>query len=168
MPGGQPSLLSSLSVFIFTAVKNSWPYCWRDHHQVEAFAAITLSPRGRFTVVNFMQCLNAQSRIPLTDWWITLPFNWQKSSANAHCPISSRFIWCQRYWDGACRYSNQAPWSTIHEDRKSQYHVNATAIWGLIPGELNENFLKFLSTKELVGFNSIFKNAKSAVESEKG
>jgi hypothetical protein len=33
---------------------------------------------------------------------------------------------------------------------KGQYHVNATAIWGSIPGELNKNVLKFLSAKELV------------------
>jgi hypothetical protein len=51
---------------------------------------------------------------------------------------------------------------------ESQYHVNATAIWGSIPGELNRNFLKFLSAKELVGFKSICKSAKRAVESEKG
>ena len=35
-----------------------------------------------------MQCLNAQLRIPLTDWGIIMPFNWQQS-ANAHCPMSS-------------------------------------------------------------------------------
>ncbi len=46
--------------------------------------------------------------------------------------------------------------------------MNATAIWGLIPRELNGNVLKFLSAKELVGFKSVSKNAKSAVESEKG
>jgi hypothetical protein len=51
---------------------------------------------------------------------------------------------------------------------KGQYHVNPTAIWGLIPEELNGNVLKFLSTKELVGFKSICKNTKSAVKSEKG
>jgi hypothetical protein len=45
--------------------------------------------------------------------------------------------------------------------------VNATAIWELIPKELNGNVLKFLSAKELVGFKSICKNAKSAVKSEK-
>ncbi len=114
-PGGQPTHLSSLSVLIFTSVKNSQPYCWRDQYQVEAFAAMTLSPRGSFTVVNLMQFLNAQLRIPLTDWGITIPFNWQKSSANAHCPISSRFIWCQHYWNGAPHYSNQALWSPRHE-----------------------------------------------------
>jgi hypothetical protein len=31
---------------------------------------------------------------------------------------------------------------------EGQYHVKATAIWGLIPGELNRNGLKFLSAKE--------------------
>ena len=51
---------------------------------------------------------------------------------------------------------------------EGQYHVNATAIWGSIPRELNRNILKFLSTKELVGFKSICKNTKSAVKSEKG
>jgi hypothetical protein len=51
---------------------------------------------------------------------------------------------------------------------KGQYHVKANTIWGLIPGELNRNVLKFLSAKELVGFKSICKNAKSAIESEKG
>ncbi len=118
MPGGQPMLLSSLFVFIFTAVKNSQPYHWHDHHQVEAFAAIILSPSGSFTVLNLMQCLNAQLRIPLTDWWITIPFNWQKSSANAPCLISSRFIWCQRYWNGDCCYSNQVLWSPRCEARQ--------------------------------------------------
>jgi hypothetical protein len=51
---------------------------------------------------------------------------------------------------------------------EGQYHVNATAMWGSIPRELNRNVLKFLSTKELVRFKSICKNAKSAVESKKG
>jgi hypothetical protein len=51
---------------------------------------------------------------------------------------------------------------------EGQYHVNPTAIWGSIPGELNRNVLKFLSAKELVGFKSDCKNAKSTVESEKG
>jgi hypothetical protein len=51
---------------------------------------------------------------------------------------------------------------------EGQYHVNVTAIWGLIPRELNRNVLKFLSAKELVGFKSVYKNAKSTVESEKG
>ncbi len=46
--------------------------------------------------------------------------------------------------------------------------MNATAIWELIPGELNGNVLKFLSEKELVGLKSVCKNAKSAVGSEKG
>ncbi len=45
--------------------------------------------------------------------------------------------------------------------------MNATAIWGLVPGELNGNVLKFLSAKELAGFKSICKNAKSTMESEK-
>ena len=45
---------------------------------------------------------------------------------------------------------------------EGQYHVNATVIWRLIPGELNRNVLKFLSAKELVGFKNIRKNAKSA------
>jgi hypothetical protein len=48
---------------------------------------------------------------------------------------------------------------------EGQYHVNVTAIWRLIPGELNGNFLKFLSAKELVGFKSICKNTKNAIES---
>jgi hypothetical protein len=30
---------------------------------------------------------------------------------------------------------------------KGQYHLNATAMWGLIPGELNRNVLKLLRTK---------------------
>jgi hypothetical protein len=51
---------------------------------------------------------------------------------------------------------------------KGQYHVNATAIWKSIPGELNGNVLKFLSTKELVGLKSVCKIAKSAIKSEKG
>jgi hypothetical protein len=51
---------------------------------------------------------------------------------------------------------------------EGQYHVKVTAIWGLIPEELDGNVLKFLSTKELVGFKSICKNTKSAVKSEKG
>jgi hypothetical protein len=51
---------------------------------------------------------------------------------------------------------------------KGQYHVNATSIWEFIPGELNENVLKFLSSKELVGFKRVCKNAKSTAESEKG
>jgi hypothetical protein len=51
---------------------------------------------------------------------------------------------------------------------EGQYHVNATVIWRLIPGELNRNVLKFLSAKELVRFKSICKNAKSAIDSEKG
>jgi hypothetical protein len=38
----------------------------------------------------------------------------------------------------------------------------------LIPGELNKNVLKFLSTKELVGFKSVCNNAKSTIKSEKG
>jgi hypothetical protein len=38
---------------------------------------------------------------------------------------------------------------------KGQYHVNATAIWESLPGELNGNVLKFLSAKELVGFKSV-------------
>jgi hypothetical protein len=46
--------------------------------------------------------------------------------------------------------------------------VNLTAIWGSIPGELSRNVPQFLSAKELVGFKSVCKNAKSAVESEKG
>jgi hypothetical protein len=51
---------------------------------------------------------------------------------------------------------------------EGQYQVNATAIWGLIPRELSRNVLKFLSAKELVGFKSICKNAKSTVQSKKG
>ncbi len=51
---------------------------------------------------------------------------------------------------------------------KDQYHMNAPAIWELIPGELNENVLKFLSAKELVGFKSVCKNAKSTVKNDKG
>jgi hypothetical protein len=43
-----------------------------------------------------------------------------------------------------------------------------TAIWESIPGELNGNILKFFSAKELVRFKMVCKNAKSAVESEKG
>jgi hypothetical protein len=50
---------------------------------------------------------------------------------------------------------------------EGQYHVNTTAIWGLIPRELNGNVLNFLSTKELVRFESICKNAKSTIKSEK-
>ncbi len=33
---------------------------------------------------------------------------------------------------------------------EGQYHVNTTAIWESILGELNGNILKFLSAKELV------------------
>ncbi len=161
-------LLSSLTVFSFTAVKNRWPYCWRDHHQVEAFAAITLSTRGSFTVVNLMQCLNAQLRIPLTDWWITIPFNWQKSSANAHCPISSRFFWCQRYWNGTCHIPIKCFEVQDVRPVEGKYHMNETAIWGSIPGELNENVLNFLSAKESVGIKRVCKNAKNAGKSEKG
>jgi hypothetical protein len=51
---------------------------------------------------------------------------------------------------------------------EGQYQVNLTAIWGSVPGELNKNVLKFLSAKELVGFKSICKNAKSTIKSEKG
>jgi hypothetical protein len=51
---------------------------------------------------------------------------------------------------------------------KGQYHVNATDIWGLIPRKLNRNVLQFLSAKELVGFKSVCKNAKSTIEGEKG
>jgi hypothetical protein len=51
---------------------------------------------------------------------------------------------------------------------ESQYHVNATAIWGLIPRELNRNGLKFLSAKELVRCKSICRNTKSTIKSEKG
>jgi hypothetical protein len=51
---------------------------------------------------------------------------------------------------------------------EGQYHMNATAIWGSIPGELNGNVLKFLSANELDGFKSICKKAKSTIKSEKG
>ncbi len=51
---------------------------------------------------------------------------------------------------------------------KGQYHVNVTAIWKSIPGELNGNVIKFLSTKKLLGFKSVCKNAKSSIESGKG
>ncbi len=51
---------------------------------------------------------------------------------------------------------------------EGQYHLNATAIWELIPGECNGNVLKFLSTMELVGLKSVCKNAIIAAESEKG
>jgi hypothetical protein len=51
---------------------------------------------------------------------------------------------------------------------KGRYHVNVTAIWELIPKELNGNVLKFLSTRELVVLQSVCKNAKSTIESEKG
>ena len=51
---------------------------------------------------------------------------------------------------------------------EGQYHENTTAIWESIPGELNGNILKLLSAKELVRFKIVCKDAKSAVESEKG
>ena len=51
---------------------------------------------------------------------------------------------------------------------EGQYHVNTTSIWELIPRELNGNILKFFSAKEVVRFKMGCKNAKSAVESEKG
>jgi hypothetical protein len=60
----------------------------RLRHSQNVPSAITLSPRGSFKVVNWMQRLNAQLRIPLINWGIIILFNWQQS-ANAHCPISS-------------------------------------------------------------------------------
>jgi hypothetical protein len=42
------------------------------------------------------------------------------------------------------------------------------AIWSLVPGELNGNILKFLNGKELIGFKSVSKSAKSAIKSGNG
>jgi hypothetical protein len=50
----------------------------------------------------------------------------------------------------------------------SQYDVSVTGMWLSVPGELNENVLKFLSGKELIRFKSVSKSAKSAYESKRG
>ncbi len=46
--------------------------------------------------------------------------------------------------------------------------MSATVNWLPVPGDLNGNILKFLSGKELIGFKSVSKSTKSAVENEKG
>jgi hypothetical protein len=70
-----------------------------------------------------------------------IPFNWQKSSAYAHCPISSRFIWC--YYECDCHLGI--------DSRGTQWKCP-----------------KVPQRKGLVRFKSLCKNVKNAIKSEKG
>ncbi len=51
---------------------------------------------------------------------------------------------------------------------EGQYDVSPTAIWLLVSRVLNGNIWKFLNGEELIGFKSVSKSTKSAIESEEG
>jgi hypothetical protein len=51
---------------------------------------------------------------------------------------------------------------------EGQYHVNATAIWGLIPRELCKNVLKFLSARNWLDSKTFARMLKALEKSEKG
>jgi hypothetical protein len=117
-----------------------------------------------------MQHLNAQLRIPLTDWWIMISYH---STGRNHQQMHTAQSPLDLYAVSAIEIVLiviPIKRFEVQDARpvKGQYQVNTTAIWGLIPRELNGNVLKFLSAKELVGFKSVCKNAKRAIRSEKG